>query len=101
MLPGHTAGMPTTELDQHVRRGVEEKLPELRGRLLVETADVDDLDVTSRVKGNGVILVEVRAKPGADGPRSPTTVTFELQPTVQDGEVTYRATEIDDQTGGI
>ena len=97
-----TVVMQTSELTPEVRRALKDRLPELCTNLMLdEAAGVDDLDVTTRLKGNGVILVEARAKPTAGRPHSPATATFELQPSVQDGEVTYRGTEVDSQTGGI
>ncbi|PYE49445.1 hypothetical protein [Deinococcus yavapaiensis] len=94
--------MPTRELDVQVRRSVEAKLPELGERLLNGgNVDMEDLEIVSRVKGNGVINVEVRAKSSESRPHSTATATFELKPTISNGQVTYLGTNVEYETGGI
>ncbi|MFC4428010.1 hypothetical protein [Deinococcus navajonensis] len=73
-------------------------LPELRERLLGPDhagGGLDGLDVRTQEKGNGVLVVTVRAEvaPGQHG--LPTTATFELQPHPTEGGLGYTPTATD------
>lgn len=88
----------TITLPPQAQDAMTTQLQAIRDRLLEPgdaRPDPESLDITTREKGSGVLVVTVQGRADDVHRVTPTTATFELHPRTQDGEVTYTSTEVD------